>query len=182
MWLPFDTTHTLAEYTTISKAGIDLGSDLLRDKSWETTYLNSPHRNLLPEENECHSTDHLAKSDPLAVDITSTESSMGGFIDYIIKITVDNKHWIERAKIAALLVIHTLLRPLRASEPLKRNNPLSLIKLAGYIKLAERKNCLGWDIYTYSLRVFLPKEKQTSWVNDIKGALASTNIKIYTLE
>ena len=54
-------------------------------------------------------------ADPLAVDITATEASMDGFIDDIITITVDDKHWIDFEKSAALLVIHTLFRPLQPS-------------------------------------------------------------------
>ena len=48
-------------------------------------------------------------------------------------------------------------------------------------QLAEHKTCLGWDINTHSLKVFLPEEKQTAWTTDIKKALASTKIKIDTL-
>ena len=44
------------------------------------------------------------------------------------------------------------------------------------------KTCLGWDINTHSLRVSLPEEKQTTWTNDIKEALASTIIETDTLE
>ena len=93
----------------------------------------------------------------LAVYITSTEASIYGFIDDIITITVDDEHWIDRAKIAALLVIHTLFRPLQPSEPLKRYDPLYLRKMVGKGQLAENKICLGWDINTHSLRVFLPE-------------------------
>ena len=80
-----------------------------------------------------------------------------GFINYIITITVDDKHWIYRAKSAALLVIHTLFRPLHQSEPLKRYYPLSWRKLAGEGKLYDHKEWLGWDIHTHSLIVFLQK-------------------------
>ena len=48
--LPFGTTPAPAEYTAVSEATIDLGNDLLRDESWDTDDLNSPHRSLLPEE------------------------------------------------------------------------------------------------------------------------------------
>ena len=93
---------------------------------------------------------------------------MDGFIDDTITITVDDEHWIDRAKSAALLVIHTLFRPLQPLEPLKRDDPLSLRKLDGEGKKSEQKKCLGWDINTQSLRVSLPEEKQTAWTNDIK--------------
>ena len=65
---------------------------------------------------------------------------------------------------------------------MKRDNPLSLRKLEGEGQLAEQKTCLGWEINTQSLRVSLPEEKQTSWTNEIKDALASTKIKTDTLE
>ena len=61
---------------------------------------------------------------------------MEGFIDDIITITVDDKHWIDSAKSAALLVLHTLFQPLQPSEPLKRDDPLSLRKLAGEGKIS----------------------------------------------
>ena len=106
---------------------------------------------------------------------------MDGFIKYIAAITVDDKHRIECAKSAALLIIHTLSLPLHPSEPLKLDDPLFLRKLVGEGKLAEHKTCLGWDMHTHYLRVFLPKEKQKYWVTDIKEALASTKIKTDTL-
>ena len=46
--LPFSTTPAPVQYTTIKKNAIYLGNDLLRDELWDTTYINSPHRNLLP--------------------------------------------------------------------------------------------------------------------------------------
>ena len=84
---------------------------------------------------------------------------MNSFIDDIITITVDDEHWIDRAKSAALLVIHTLFRPLQPSEPLKQEDPLSLRKLAGEGQLAEHNTCRGWYINTHSLRVSIPEEK-----------------------
>ena len=65
------------------------------------------HTSFTSEEKQ-QSASHLAKSDTLAVEIIATEASMYGFIDDIITITVDGDHWIDRAKTAALLVIHTL--------------------------------------------------------------------------
>ena len=111
--LPFVTTPASAEYTTISEVAIDLGNDILQYQYWDTDDLNSPHRYLLPPEEKQQSASHLEKADPLAVEIISTEASMYGFIDDIITITVDENHWIDRAKSAALLVIHTLFQPLQ---------------------------------------------------------------------
>ena len=137
--LPFGTTPVPAEYTTFSEAEIDLGNDLLRYESWDTDDLKSPYQSLLLQEEKQQSASHLETSDPLAVDITATEASMDGFIDEIITITVDDKHWIDRSKIAALLIIHTIFRPLQPSEPLKLDNPFSLSKLVGEGQIAKYK-------------------------------------------
>ena len=133
---------------------MDLGNDLLRSESWDTDDINLPHQSLLPHEEKQNPAIHIAMTDPLAVDITATKASIDGLIYNIITIMVDDKHWIDCAKSAVLLVIHTLLLPLQPSEPLKRDDPLSLRKLTGEGQLAEHKTCLGWDINTHSLRLF----------------------------
>ena len=70
----------------------------------------------------------------------------------------DDEHWIDCAKSASLLVIHTLFQPLHPSEPLKRDNPLPLRELAGEGQLADQNTCLGWDINTHSLQVGIPSD------------------------
>ena len=90
--LPFGTTPTPAEYTTVSEAAIDIGNNLLEDESWNIDDLKLPHRSLLPQEEKKQSASHLETADPLEVKITATEESMDGFIDDIISITVDDKH------------------------------------------------------------------------------------------
>ena len=180
--LPFGTTPAPAEYATVSEAEIDLVIDLLRDESWDTDELNLSHRSLLPQDQKQQPEINLATAYALSVDIKATESSMDGFINDIITITVDNKNWIYCTKIAALLVIHTLFRPLQPSEPLKQDDPLSLRKLLEEGQLANHKTCLGWDIKTHSLRVSLPEEKQLAWTNGITQALYSTKINRDMLE
>ena len=44
LWLPFGTTPSPEEYTTISEAEIDLGNNIFRDEFWDTDYPNSPHQ------------------------------------------------------------------------------------------------------------------------------------------
>ena len=78
--LTFGTTPAPAEYTTISKAEIYLGNNQLRYESWDTTDIKSPHSNLIPEEDKCHSADHLSKLYPLAVNIKAKEAYLDFFI------------------------------------------------------------------------------------------------------
>ena len=107
---------------------------------------------------------------------------MYGLINNIITINIDDSNWEERAKKSALLIIHTMFRLLQSPEPMKWDDPLSLCKLAGEGKLYKQKTCVGWDIQTCCLRLFLPKEKETSWVQDIRASLASIKIKTNKLE
>ena len=64
---------------------------------------------------------------------------MDGFIYDTIIITLDDPCWLERAKNAALLVIHTIFRPLHHYEPLKQDDPLSLHKFRLEGQLVKRK-------------------------------------------
>ena len=110
-----NTTPAPSEYTTVSEAAREIRNYLLRGEYWDTDDLNSPHRSLIPQEDKQYSTRNLETADPLPVDITSTESSIYGLTDDIIVRTVYDGHWIDRAKSAALLVIHTLFQPLHPS-------------------------------------------------------------------
>ena len=99
-------------------------------------------------------------ADKISVDIEYKLAPMGGFIDDIITLTVDDPTWVGRSKNTAFLVIHIILWPLQVPEPLNRDYPLSLQKLAGGWFLSEVKTCLGWVMQTSTLQVFLPKEKE----------------------
>ena len=155
--LLFGTTPEPAEYNTIVEAAIDLGKDLLADTSWDTTNLHSPHRHLLPRKDYLLTSDPLLKADFLTVNIEAKDSSIDGFIDDILTITIDDQWCVERAKNAALLIIHTIFRPRQSDETLKRDDPLSLRKLAVEVQIDKHKTFLGWYIQTCSLRLFLPQ-------------------------
>ena len=88
----------------------------------------------------------------------------------------------ECAKISAVLNIHTIFRTLQSLEPLERDFSLSLHKLSVEGRISENKTCLGWDIQTRSLRLFLPKEKETDYVQDIREYLDPNKINIENLE
>ena len=118
----------------------------------------------------------------MAVDIEAKEASMDVFIHDIIAITIDDPSWVESSKSSELLVIHTVFRPLHSSKILKQDYPLSLCKLPGEGRLAEHKTCLGWDIQTCSLRVFIHKEKETAWEQDIRASISLTKIKTHKLK
>ena len=86
---------------------------------------------------------------------------MDGFVNGITTTTIDDPWWVERAKNADLLVIHVIFRRLQSSEPLKQDDPLSLLKIAGEGQLFEYNFCLGWEIQTRSLQGFPPRGHST---------------------
>ena len=116
------------------------------------------------------------------MDIEAKEASMDGLIVDITNITIGDPRWVERAKNAYLLIIHTIFRPRKSDEPLKRDVPLSLHNLSGEGQINENKTCLGWDIHTCSLQVNIPQEKETAWVHKIRASLALTKINMDKLE
>ena len=124
---------TLVEYTTVSKEAIELGNDFLGGKSSDATKIQSPHRQLIKKEEYHPGQDLLVQADQMAVDIEANEDSIDGLIDDIITIDIDDPNWTERTKNAALLVIHTIFRPLNSPETLKRDDPLSLRKILGEV-------------------------------------------------
>ena len=137
MQLPFGTIPVPEEYKYIIEAEIDLGNDLLREKLWYIENISSIHRTLLPKENKQQSSNHLVKTDTLVVDTAATQSSTDRFVNDIITIANDEGHWIERAKSAALLVIHTLFRPLQPSITLKQDDPIYLRGYVGKGKISK---------------------------------------------
>ena len=129
--LTFSTTPAPEEYTTISEVSINIENDILTDAYWDATNLQSPHRNLLSGEDYPPALYTLVKAYQMEVNIEAKESPIYEFINDIITITIDDSCWVEHFKNAALLVIHTIFRPLHPYEPLKWDQPLSLRKLSG---------------------------------------------------
>ena len=166
--LLFVTTSTPAEYTTISEAEINLGNDLLADTSWDVTNLQLLHRHLLHKKDYLPASGPLVKSDQLAMNIESKEASMDRFTNDIITITIYDPLWVERTNNAALLIIHTIFRPWHSGKTPKLDDPLSLRKLVVEVQLARHKTCLGWDTQNRYLRILLPIEKETAWLQDIR--------------
>ena len=116
------------------------------------------------------------------MNIETKEASGDEIIDNTINITIADQCWVERAKNAALLVIHTIFRPLHTYEWLKQYDPLSLRKLAEEGQISKRKTCLGWEIHIRYLQVLLPREKETASMQDIRAYPDLTKINIDNLE
>jgi hypothetical protein len=80
------------------------------------------------------------------------------------------------------LVIHTLARPVAAHEPIPRNDPNSLKKLAAEGLPEETKIVLGIRLNTYKLTASLPRHKFKAWTRNIDSILANGNTCFRDLE
>ena len=84
---------------------------------------------------------------------------------------LDMDGWVQKGTNAAPLAVHTLFRPVDPSDPLPRDDPTSLRKLDGEGTPDERKIIIGWLVDTRLLRIFLPGEKATEWIRELKRIL-----------
>jgi len=98
-----------------------------------------------------------------------------------IVITPDLHSNRDRAVPSLLLAIHTLCRPTDPSEPIAREDCLSLGKLAEEGKLSERFTVLGWDINTRCLTIALPKKKFTRWDKELGEIIARKKVSFALL-
>lgn len=139
------------EFCLYSELSADLANDLLHCAEWDPTELTSPHAKLLDPIlpfNPARSLDVVLEPDDFGkIDI---------FIDNGMVIVPDINNNRHRAVQALLLAIHTLCRPLDKNETIKREDCLSLGKLAEEGQLTESFTFLGWDINTRSLCIALP--------------------------
>ena len=84
----------IAEYITAIYAAIKLENNLLREISWDSIDIQSPHRHLNQEEEYQPMSDPTSQSDTLVVNIKAKEHFMDGFIERIITLTIDEPTWV----------------------------------------------------------------------------------------
>jgi hypothetical protein len=87
-----------------------------------------------------------------------------------------------RAVQALLLAIHTLCRPVDPKESIKREDCLSLGKLAEEGQLSESFILLGWEIDTRRLTIALPTEKSKRWDSDLGMMIFRKKVSFALLE
>lgn len=171
--LPFGAAAGPSVYSVVSEMIFELANDLVQEKSWDHTKFTSPHSSKLADPTFSDKTEAFAQAIVLLIDIPFREISYDGYIDDIIAIALARADNIRRSQEAVPLCVHGIFRPLHEQEPAKRNDPLSLRKLAGEGTPCEQKVVLGWLICTRRFRVFLPHDKAIYWTMEIDTMLKS---------
>jgi hypothetical protein len=80
------------------------------------------------------------------------------------------------------LAIHTMFRHIAPDEPIKRDDCLSLSKLALEGSLAESATILGWSVNSRTLLISLPTDKFETWSYDIDSILSQKKASKEDLE
>ena len=104
------------------------------------------------------------------------------YLDDIPPVCVDIGDNAERCAAALPLALHIVGRPVEDSEPIPRDNLLSIKKTLGEGQMAEERIVLGWNICTRKLSIELPTEKFTNWSNDIDNHLSMRTVAVTDLD
>jgi len=181
--LPFGVSPGPSLYSVVSECVFDLVNDLINDKEWDRTILNSPYLpKLAPKQTYPVEEETITQVRELAVYIPNRTAIADGYIDDCLTAAADLEDEVLRSQEAPPLVIHSIFRPIDPAEPIKRDDNISEKKLKGEGQPSEVKTMLGWIINTRKMRVFLPKDKALAWSNDIKTILQANRITHKDLE
>jgi hypothetical protein len=176
------------DFSCISDTGSDLANDLIADPTWDPLQLCSPHQSkMLPMPPSPHPPDELPHpGQPLLFDFPVEEESrltkFDNYIDDLIAAGVEIGDNIARMAAAGPLALHTMGRPLSDSEPIPRDDILSLKKFAAEALPEETKTVLGWLIDAWALQVKLPQDKYIAWSRSIQTVLDTKKISYSDLE
>ncbi len=181
--LTFGGTPCPNEFCLFSEMCTDLANDILHCPNWDPKSLCSPHWNKIsdPVLQPAGVSFNQAKNLDIAIPLDDW-GKVDDFIDDGIVIVPDIKDNRNRAIQALLLAIHVICRPIAPSEPLSREDCLSLGKLEEEGTLSERLTILGWDINTRLLTISLPTKKFKHWNADLKSIISTKKVSYKNLE
>jgi hypothetical protein len=177
-----------AEWSAISDTGSDIATDIANTPDWNAHELVSPHQSRLPPVPDCDPDRPPPQAaSELLFDFPEEDNDLickfDNYIDDLIGVGVDKgADAVQRLAAAGSLAIHTLTRPVHQDEPIPRDDPTSLQKLAAEGLPEEQKICLGLTLDTYALNAALPRHKYKAWTADIRRILDQGKIGFKELE
>jgi hypothetical protein len=153
-----------------SETVTDLANELLLCDDWNEGELHNPDQAETPTPILRYNPPCLAPArDPAFHIPLSSTARVDGFIDDLIVVFLDTASNRAKAPHAVPLAMHVTSRPHAGAEeePVPRRNILSLPKLLAEGTPDERQIVLGWLLDTHLLRVSLPEDKFTAWLDDV---------------
>jgi len=181
--LTFGGSPCPTEFCPFSELCADLANDLIHCKDWDPKVLASPNASKISEPIFLDDSEDFTPAKDLDIALVPDDSGkIDIFIDDGLVITPDLGNNRHRAIQALLLSIHTLCRPLDKSEPIFREDCLSLGKLEEEGRLSEQFTLLGWNINTRALTIALPPKKSTRWNIDLQTIITRKKVSFGLLE
>ena len=170
----FGGTPCPAEWSVISETVTDLANMLLNHPDWDPSTLHSPLQHKIDGPSRLQQDVPFAPAHPMMVPIPlSPVGCTDVYIDDTITVSLDGDDNNKRAEAAVPLAIHIVGRPVAKTEPIKRQDLLSLPKLEAEGRLEEIKNVLGWDIDTRRFTISLPIRKYDAWKTSIISIIST---------
>ena len=181
--LTFGGTPCAYEFCVASELCTDLAQDILHTKEWDPREIFSPHASKIPEPILLADSIPFGTARELDVHITANcNGCVDDFVDDGVVVVPDIGDNRLRGAGVLPLAIHLLCRPLADDEPVKRDDPLSLSKLAEEGTLAEQFVLLGWKINLRLLVISLPRDKFLVWSQDIYEVLKAKHATFQALD
>lgn len=174
-------------WSIYSEICCDLANDLIRCEEWDVDALASPHQAKIPGPVRLPADVPFGQALEVAVDLPADDNGKNdNYLDDAVTVTLDLEPSVTRSAAAVPLAMHVIGRPLLppTTEPIPRDDLLSLTKLQAEGTLEETKTVLGWHFNTRQLRISLPDTKVIAWKRDIQQVLdagAATNKTLATL-
>ena len=147
---------------------VDLAQALINDETWDPTELNSIHAEQIPEIKRNDADIPFGQVSHLAIDVPPRECYADGYVDNLITAVLDFLRATNRARHAVPLALDVINRPVNNDDPIPRDNILSRRKLIAEGGLEEIKTVLGWRIDTHAFRIYVPEDKATRWILDLR--------------
>ena len=182
--MPFGSNEGPGKHDIPSNMTVDLAQVLIDDETWDPKELHSPNEPEIPPNSILNEDIPFATAEPLHMDMEFKYCTTDGFVDDLTTIVLNLSHWVERARNAIALAIHTIFRPVNKEDPIDRDDVISIRKLLAEGKLEEIKVVLGWVIDTRRFLIMLTDDKADRWlldINELKSKIKH-NIAITTLE
>jgi hypothetical protein len=160
------------EWSVISETTTDLANDLLRCDEWDPEEIQAPIQKHIPEISRLSDTIPFAPGLPLVVQLPNDDQGKADcYLDDIISIIPEIGDNIKRGAAAVPLAIHLIGRPIAESEPILRDELISMKKLIAEGGLEEIQTVLGWVLNTRELMVLLPVDKFLAYSKQINECL-----------
>ena len=152
----------------VSETTCDLAHAILNHPDWDPSTLFSPITSQVPPDEDLPENIPFAQALPTIVQLDiNTKGTIDVYIDDIITTCPDLQGNRDRGRVAVLLAIHIMGRPLSQLESIPRDELVSIAKLLAESNLSEIKIFLGCKLDTRKLLISLPTHKYKAWKNDL---------------